>query len=91
MLEELQGLKNDHGWRGGLLGILPTFFDDVTKNSRVGLAGLQENLIDLVLPPIHRATVLRDCSREGKTVFDLDQVNRSTKEYAALVWRVLDG
>ncbi|NIV28562.1 MAG: hypothetical protein GWN58_03305, partial [Anaerolineae bacterium] len=58
--------------------------------SKVRLGHLRENFGDLVLPVIHRATVLRECSGEGKTVFEMAQASRAAKEYAHLVWRVLD-
>jgi chromosome partitioning protein len=80
----------DKGWQGAILGILPTFHDEVTNESKANLAGLQGAFGDLVLPPIHRATVLRECTAEGKTVFEFAPRSRAAEEYAALVWRVLD-
>lgn len=85
-LDDLRG----HGWGGAVLGIVPTFHDETTNESRHNLAELQETLGDLVLPPIHRATVLRECAAEGKTVFELAPKSRAAEEYAALVWTVID-
>ena len=78
------------GWPGRVLGILPTFFDSVTKESKANLADLTVAFGDLVLPVIHRATVLRECTAEGQTIFELAPTSRAAEEYAALVWRVLD-
>jgi chromosome partitioning protein len=80
----------DKGWTGAILGILPTFYDDVTKESKTNLEELKAAFGDLVLPPIHRATVLRECTAEGKTVFEFAPDSRAADEYAALVWSVLD-
>ena len=64
--------------------------DNVTLQSKFQLTRLRTEFKDLVLQPIHRATVLRECSAQGKTVFEVDAGSRAAKEYAALVWRVLD-
>ena len=73
------------GWKGEIWGILPTFFDTQTKESRANLAALQENFPDLTLSPIHRATVLRECAAEGLTVFEHAPRSRAAQEYQALV------
>jgi len=78
------------GWGGAILGILPTFHDEITRESRGNLEQLQTAFGDLVLEPIHRATVLRECTAEGKTIFELDPSSRAADEYAALVWAVID-
>jgi chromosome partitioning protein len=78
------------GWSGCLLGVLPTFFDEVTRESRHNLEELQDTFGALVLMPIHRATVLRECAAEGRTIWEVDPGGRVAEEYAALVWRVMD-
>jgi chromosome partitioning protein len=85
-LHDLKG----NGWKGRILGVLPTFFDEVTRESKTNLDELQAAFGDLVLPPIHRATILRECAAEGKTLWELAPKSRAADEYAALVWRVLD-
>jgi len=70
--------------------ILPTFYDEVTRESQVNLAHLRETFGDLVLSPIHRATVLRECPALGKTIFEHAPESRAAEEYARLVWEVLD-
>lgn len=78
-------------WTGAVLGVLPTFYDEVTNESKTVLADLRSSLgDDLVLEPIHRATVLRECPAHGRTIFELAPKSRAADEYAALVWRVLD-
>ena len=90
LVTELLGFKSEKGWRGRLFGVLPTFYDEVTRESRSNLSELRNAFGDLVLPPLHRATVLRECAAEGKTIFELDPTSRAADEYAALVWSVLD-
>ena len=71
-----------------LMWILPTFYDEVTRESRVNLQRLRETFGDLVLEPVHRATILRECPAMGKTIFEHDPESRAAEEYACLVWRV---
>ncbi len=79
----IQILSERKNWRGGLLGILPTFFDG-TRESRQSLIELHKTFGTKVLAPIHRATVLRECWSEGKTIFEYAPESRSAKEYQAL-------
>ncbi len=81
---EMLKLLTEKGWKGKLAGILPTFYDIQTKESKATLEGLIENFGDSVLPPIHRATVLRECAAEGMTIFEKSPNSRAAKEYAAL-------
>ena len=90
IIHELATARKIHGWEGGILGILPTFHDKITTQSRAQRDWLREEYGDLVLPPIHQATVLRECSAQGKTIFDLDPRSRAAAEYAGLIWKVLD-
>jgi chromosome partitioning protein len=81
----LQKLHAEHNWNGRILGILPTFYDEVTRESRATVLDLQKQFGGLVLTPIHRATVLRECAVEGKTIFELDKTSRAADEYRRLV------
>lgn len=81
MLLYLQGKQ----WTGALLGVLPTFYDEQTKESRATMNSLGDTFKDRLLPPIHRATVLRECAAEGLTIFEKDPDSRAAQEYEALV------
>ncbi len=81
---EMLKLLTEKGWKGKLAGILPTFYDSQTKESKATLEGLIENFGDSVLSPIYRATVLRECAAEGMTIFEKSPNSRAAKEYAAL-------
>jgi chromosome partitioning protein len=83
ILAMLRVLK-EKGWKGKLAGILPTFYDEQTKESKATLEGLIENFGDSVLSPIHRATVLRECAADGETIFEKSPNSRASKEYATL-------
>lgn len=89
VLDTLQAVER----RGGqcrLLGVLPTMFDDITRESQATLQQIKARLGDAVLAPIHRATVLRECAAEGLTIWEHAPKSRAAEEYAAIVWRILE-
>ncbi len=86
MMSILQERKN---WRGNLLGILPTFYDEQTRESKATMEILKEKFDTSVLPPIHRSTLLRECAAEGKTIFEMDELCRAAKQYQALTQHVM--
>ena len=86
MMSILQEKKN---WRGNLLGILPTFYDEQTRESKATMEKLQEKFDASVLPPIHLSTLLRECAAEGKTIFEMDGLCRAAKQYQALTQHVM--
>lgn len=86
----LKRIHDEFKWRGRILGILPTFYDMVTRESRATLRDLQNRFSGLLLPAIHRATVLRECAVEGKTIFELAPESRAAQQYNELVDFVLN-
>jgi chromosome partitioning protein len=86
MLSVLQGKKH---WRGNLLGILPTFYDEQTRESKATIENLRERFERSLLAPIHRSTLLRECAAEGRTIFEFDPLCRAAKEYQALTQLVM--
>jgi len=82
-------LKNERNWSGALLGILPTLFDEKTRESKAAISDLKKGFGDRVLEPIHRATILRECAAEGQTIFEKEPEARAAVEYQALVDQVL--
>jgi chromosome partitioning protein len=72
-----------------LLGVLPTMYDDVTRESKATLANLKEHFGDAALAVIHRATVLRECAAQGITIWERDPRSRAAQEYNSVVWKVL--
>jgi len=79
--------------RGGaqckLLGVIPTFYDEITKESKATLKQLTYHLGDAVWQPVHRATVLRECAAAGQTIFERAPDSRTAQEYWALAHQVL--
>ncbi len=73
-----------------LVQILPTFYDEVTRESKTNLEQLRETFGKAILDPIHRAAVLRECPALGVTIFEHDGESRAAKEYAKVVWGVMD-
>ncbi len=84
MMEMLTALRGNSHWDGELLGILPTFYDEQTSESGRSLSELRESFGDGILSPIHRATVLRECAAEGKTIFETAPASRASREYEEL-------
>lgn len=90
MMETLNVLR-ERGWQGKILGILPTFHDRVTRESQATLNDLSKTFgEEMICPPIHRATILRECVSVGKTVWEIAPRSRAANEYAELVWKVSD-
>jgi chromosome partitioning protein len=91
--EAMVRLKQEHKWTGRALGILPTFYDEQTRESRTQLDEYNSIFKELVLHPIHRATILRECPAEGRTIFEAEAITdtgqRAVREYQAVVEHVL--
>jgi len=87
--ETLKRLHDEHNWGGEILGVLPTFYDDVTRESRATLQDLRKRFGKVLLGPIHRATILRECAVEGKTIFELAPESRAARQYDDLTQFVL--
>jgi chromosome partitioning protein len=83
--EMIAQLREQRQWKGSLLGILPTFYDEISKESRAHLAALKKNFPKAVLPPIHHATILRECASEGVTIFEKNPKSRAGREYSKLI------
>lgn len=81
----LKRIHDQFNWQGAILGVLPTFYDDVTRESKATLQDLKERFTHLLLEPIHRATILRECAVEGKTIFELSPHSRAAQQYHDLV------
>lgn len=84
VIQMLSILQKKKQWAGALLGILPTFYDEHTRESRATYETLRETFGASLLAPIHRATLLRECAAEGRTIFEKDSVSRAAREYQAL-------
>lgn len=85
----LKRIHEEFDWNGKILGILPTFYDDVTRESKATLDDLKNRFGNLLLDPIHRATILRECAVEGKTIFELAPKSRAAFQYQDLVKYVM--
>ena len=84
VLQMMSVLQEKKKWKGSLLGILPTFFDEQTRESKATLEILQGTFGGTLLAPIHRATILRECAAEGRTIFEKERDCRAAQEYQAL-------
>jgi chromosome partitioning protein len=84
VLRMMSIMQQKKGWKGALLGILPTFYDEQTRESKITMESLHERFGQNVLPPIHRATILRECAANGQTIFETDPDSRAATEYQTL-------
>jgi chromosome partitioning protein len=86
-------LQKEKEWKGKILGILPTFFDDQTRESKTQMEEYRKVFGQLVMQPVHRTTILRECPAEGRTIFEVevvtDAAQRAVREYQVLVDYVL--
>ncbi len=78
-------LQTKKQWKGSLLGVLPTFYDEQTRESKSTYETLRDTFGGNLLLPIHRATILRECAAEGLTIFEKDPDSRAGREYETLV------
>jgi chromosome partitioning protein len=89
VIQMMSVLQHKKQWKGALLGILPTFFDEQTRESKSTYDDLRQTFGESLLPPVHRATILRECAAEGQTIFEKDPDCRAAQEYQALADQVL--
>lgn len=89
MVEMMQKLAAHHDWTGKLLGVLPTFYEEKTRETRSTMENLSEAFGERLLPPIHRATILRECAAEGVTIFEKDPLSRAADEYRLLAGKII--
>ena len=89
IIATLRRIHDEFDWQGKIMSVLPTFYDDVTRESKATLEDLRQNFNKYILNPIHRATVLRECAVEGKTIFELAPSSRAAIQYGDLVQYIL--
>jgi chromosome partitioning protein len=85
----MKHLATEKDWKGGLFGVLPTFFMENVREHKLNLNALRSTLGNLILPPIHRAAVLAECPAFGQTIFEHAPRSRAAREYGRLVDIVL--
>jgi chromosome partitioning protein len=86
-LKLMDGLQQE-GWRGQLLGILPTCYHGHLRAHQKAMADLELDFGPRLMAPIHRAVVIGECPLYGQTIFERAPRSRAAREYWALVDRV---
>ena len=92
VFELMVSLQKNMQWTGKLAGLLPTFYDDRTSESKTQLEQYRDTFRESTLTPIHRATALRECPGMGQTIFEVESstsVARSVAEYQSVVDHIL--
>jgi len=90
LFQGVQVLCNEKDWKGKVLGLLPTMFEETAIISREYLKQIKDVFGEQVLPPIHRAQLILQCTAEGVTIFEKDAGSRAAQEYRALTEYVLN-
>lgn len=85
----IKAIEDQTGHAGKLAGILPCFFD-ATNETVWTMQDLNKHFPGAILEPIHRATVMRECAAEGKTIFEFAPRSRSAQEYKTFIDHVLE-
>lgn len=85
MVQELKG----KGWQGVVAGILPTHYEERTRESRSSMEDLRKAFGLLVLEPISDRTALRDARSRGQTIFEYEPDSQPAKEYQRLAKIIL--
>ncbi len=81
--------QKSKGWHGMLFGILPTQYEEQTRESRASMNDLRKAFGSLVLDPISRRTVLREARSCGQTIFEYAPESQSADEYRRLAKAIL--
>ena len=98
LLKTIETLKalTARNWSGQLTGILPTFFDEMTKERRETLAHYNRAFPEVCLSPIHESTALRELPNNQATIFEKAEAERgkksaqrATQEFEALARTIL--
>lgn len=85
MVRELKG----KGWPGVVAGILPTHYEERTRESRSSMDDLRKAFSPLVLEPISDRTALRDARSRGQTIFEYEPDSQPAAEYRRLAEVIL--
>jgi len=72
-----------------MMGIIPTFYDEVTNESQIQLEGLLNEYQGLVWPVIRVDTVCREASRLGKTLWEMPGQPKARLGYAECLAKML--
>ena len=77
------------GHKTELRWVVPTFYDEVTKESKSILGELADHFGPLVTAPIHRSVRVREAPAFGKTIWEHAPKCRAAEDYIRLVERVV--
>jgi len=83
-----KSLRDQH-WSGRIFGILPTKYEERTKESKSSMRELRRVFGNILLLPISDRTVLRDAHARGQTIFEFDPASQSAEEYIRLAGLVI--
>lgn len=85
VLRTIRQVREHHGHRVELLGVVPTFFDSRNRMSREAVEVLRKHFGGQCFEPIRVNTRLREAPSERKTIFELDPASHGACDYRALM------
>ncbi len=90
IIETLKLIQKKERWDGKFLGILPTFYEEQTRESKGILDEMHTKFGGYLFQPIRRATRLREAAHAGRTIYELDHASRPAAEYSTFVHDALE-
>lgn len=69
--------------------VIPTLYDTRSRICKTTLQDLKNNFDGMLADPIHTNSKLKEAPKFGKSIFEFDKKGRGSKDYFALVDRVL--
>jgi len=63
--DSMMTMQKEKEWKGKILGILPTFYDEQTRESKTQLDEYRKIFKELVMQPIHRAPSCANARRRA--------------------------
>ena len=95
-VELLKYLTTEAGWKGKLMGVIPTFYDQRLVERRASLDTLQEYFGESLLPVIHESAAVRELPANQMTIFEKalaeksnSYAQRSAEEFRSVATEIL--
>jgi chromosome partitioning protein len=82
-------MQDDYGVKVALVGVVPQLFDSRTNEHNENLKLLAETFGRRVYPPISKATVIREATARGLTIWQYAPQSPVAQQYEALIKRLL--
>ncbi|MBN1813977.1 MAG: ParA family protein [Anaerolineae bacterium] len=89
LAQSITEMQTDYDAKISLLGVVPQMFDAHTREHAENLALLAETFGRRVYPPVSKATVVREATARGLTIWEHAPTSPVAKQYEVLIERLL--